>query len=37
MGEATTEHQAEMRVHLVIDRALDVQEALRFLNPQHGD
>lgn len=37
LGEAETEDQAEARVREVIDRALDVQEALRFLNPQQGD
>jgi hypothetical protein len=36
MGEAATDHQAEKRVHLVIDRALDVQEAVRFLNPRQS-
>jgi hypothetical protein len=33
LGEEETEDQAEARVREVIDRALDVQEALRFLNP----
>jgi hypothetical protein len=37
LGEEDTEAQAKARVHDVIDRALDVQEALRFLNLQHGD
>ncbi len=34
LGEATSEPQAEMHVHAVIDRALDVQEALQFLDPE---
>jgi hypothetical protein len=33
MGDEETEHHAEMRVHVVIDRALDVREALKFLDP----
>jgi hypothetical protein len=33
LGEDKTEDQAEARVREVIDRSLDVQEALRFLNP----
>lgn len=33
LGEATTEQQAEMEVWRVIDRSLDVTEALRFLDP----
>ena len=39
MGDEETEHRAEMRVHMVIDRALDVQEALRFLDtrPSSGE
>ena len=36
MGDEETEHRAEMRVHAVIDRALDVQEALQFLSPARG-
>lgn len=37
LGEATTESQAAMHVHAVIDRALDVQEALRILDlKKHG-
>jgi hypothetical protein len=31
LGEATTEHQADMQVRQVIDRALDLQETLRSL------
>jgi hypothetical protein len=37
LGEEDTEAHATARVHEVIDRALDVQEALRFLNPAAGD
>jgi len=33
MGDEETEREADRRVHEVIDRALDVQEALRFLDP----
>jgi hypothetical protein len=33
LGEEETEAPAEARVREVIDRAFDVQEALRFLNP----
>ena len=33
LGEEETEAQADARVREVIDRALDVQEALRFLDP----
>jgi hypothetical protein len=33
MGDQATEREANMRVHEVIDRALDVQEALLFLDP----
>jgi hypothetical protein len=33
MGDEETEREASRRVHEIIDRALDVQEALRFLNP----
>jgi hypothetical protein len=33
MGDEETEREADRRVHEIIDRALDVQEALRFLNP----
>jgi hypothetical protein len=33
MGDEETEGKANRRVHEVIDRALDVQEALRFLDP----
>jgi hypothetical protein len=33
MADEETEHHAEMRVQMVIDRALDVQEALKFLDP----
>jgi hypothetical protein len=33
LGDAETEHRAEIEVRQVIDRALDVQEALLFLNP----
>jgi hypothetical protein len=33
LGEAPSEQQAEAQVRKVIDRALDVVEALRFLNP----
>jgi hypothetical protein len=33
LGEATTEQQAEMQVWRVIDRSLDVAEALRFSDP----
>jgi hypothetical protein len=33
LGDAATEDQAEIQVRRVIDRALDVAEALRFLNP----
>jgi hypothetical protein len=33
MGDAETEHRAEIQVRNVIDRALDVIEALRFLAP----
>ena len=33
MGDEETEHHAEMRVHMVIDRAFDVREALQFLDP----
>jgi hypothetical protein len=32
MGDAETEHRAEIEVRGVIDRALDVVEALRFLD-----
>jgi hypothetical protein len=32
MGDAETEHRAEIKVRGVIDRALDVVEALRFLD-----
>jgi hypothetical protein len=37
LGDAATEQQAEMRVRKVIDRALDVKEALRFLDPKQTD
>jgi hypothetical protein len=33
MGDQATEREANTRVHEVIDRALDVQEALLFLDP----
>jgi hypothetical protein len=33
MGNEETEREANRCVHEVIDRALDVQEALRFLDP----
>jgi hypothetical protein len=33
MGDEETEREANRRVHEIIDHALDVQEALRFLNP----
>ena len=33
MGDEETEGKANRRVHEIIDRALDVQEALRFLDP----
>jgi len=36
LGEATTEQQAEMQVWRVIDRALDVVETLRFLDPSQA-
>jgi hypothetical protein len=34
LGDAATEDQAEIQVRQVIDRALDVAEALLFLNPR---
>jgi hypothetical protein len=34
IGDAETEREAETQVHEVIDRALDVTEALRFLDPR---
>ena len=34
LGDAATEEQADMQVRKVIDRALDVVEALRFLDPK---
>lgn len=37
LGDAATEQQADMWVRKVIDRALDVQEALRFLDPKQAD
>jgi hypothetical protein len=37
LGEEDTKDHAKARVHEVIDRALNVQEALRFLNPAAGD
>jgi hypothetical protein len=33
MGDEEIEREANRRVHEIIDRALDVQEALVFLNP----
>ena len=36
MGDEDTEREANGRAHEVMDRALDVQEALRFLNPASG-
>jgi hypothetical protein len=33
LGEAESDLQAETHVQAVIDRALDVREALRFLDP----
>jgi hypothetical protein len=37
LGDAATEQQADMQVRKVIDRALDVVEALRFLDPKQND
>jgi hypothetical protein len=34
LGDAETEDQAEIQVRQVIDRALDVAEALLFLDPR---
>jgi hypothetical protein len=34
LGDAATEDQAEIQVRQVIDRALDVAEALLFLDPR---
>jgi hypothetical protein len=34
IGDAETEREAEAQVHEVIDRAFDVTEALRFLDPR---
>jgi hypothetical protein len=36
IGDAETEREAEAQVHEVIDRALDVTEALRFLDPRQS-
>jgi hypothetical protein len=35
IGDAETERRAEAQVHEIIDRSLDVKEALRFLDPRH--
>jgi hypothetical protein len=37
LGEAATEQQADVQVRKIIDRALDVKEALRFLEPKQTD
>jgi hypothetical protein len=37
LGEAESDLQAEAHVRAVIDRALDVREALRFLDPSPAD
>jgi hypothetical protein len=37
LGDAATEEQADMHVRKVIDRALDVVEALRVLDPKQND